>query len=91
MHTEAELFAIATELGLTEECAREMVAEHIARREESVPHYVGAHMNAIIGGKITSAKVQRYLDRKFGWNADNVHRFLGGYIRRNRNDRWEAC
>lgn len=91
MHTKTELFAIAANLGLTDECAREMVAEHIARRDEIAPRYVCGHMNAIVGGKITCAKVQRYLDRKFGFNAENVHQFLGGYIRRNRADIWEAC
>ena len=91
MQIEAELYAIAAELGLTDECAREMVAEHMARQNETAPRYVRAHMNAIAGGKITCAKVQRYLDRKFGFNAENVHRFLGGYIRRNRLDEWDAC
>jgi hypothetical protein len=91
MHTETELYAVAAALGLTAECAREMVAEHTARRNETAPRYVRAHMNAITGGKITCAKVQRYLDCKFGFNAENVHQFLGGYIRRNRADAWEAC
>jgi hypothetical protein len=91
MHTEAELFEIAAELGLTADCAREMVAEHIARRNEAAPRYVRAHLNAVRDGKITCAKVQRYLDRKFGFNAENVHAFLGGYVRRNRVDSWEAC
>ena len=91
MHTETELFAIAAELGLTEECAREMVAEHLARREEIAPRYVRMHLNAVINGKITCTKVQRYLDRKFGWNAENVHRFLGGYVRRNIIGKWEMA
>ena len=91
MHTETELFAIAAELGLTADCAREMVAEHIARRDETTPRYVRAHLNAVRGGKITCAKVQRYLDRKFAFNAENVHTFLGGYVRRNRVGVWEAC
>lgn len=91
MHTETELFTIAAELGLTQECAQEMVAEHIARRDETTPRYVRAHMNAIIGGKITCKKVQRYLDRKFSYNAENVHQFLGVFIRRNRADAWEVC
>ena len=91
MHTEAELFQIAADLGLTANCAREMVAEHIARRDEIAPRYVRLHMNAAVNGKITNEKVQRYLDRKFGWNSDNVHRFLGSYIRRNILGAWELA
>lgn len=89
MHTETELFQIAADLGLTDDCAREMVAEHMTRRDETAPRYVRLHMNAAVNGKITDAKVQRYLDRKFGWNSDNVHRFLGSYIRRNILGAWE--
>ena len=89
--TEAQLFAIANELGLTAECAKEMVAEHIAREAEIAPRYVRAHLNASVGGKITSAKVQMFLDRKFGWNSDNVHQFEGGFIRRGMVGAWEIC
>lgn len=91
MKTETELFAIAADLGLTDECAAEMVAEHLARQNETAPRYVRCHLNAAVEGKITCAKVQRYLDRQFGWNAENVHQFLGSFIRRNRADKWELC
>ena len=89
MHTETELFAIAAELGLTDECAREMVAEHIAHRDEKTPNYVRLGLNratSINGGqfKINCAKTIRFLDKRFSFNSDNVHTFAGFTVNRNK-------
>ena len=47
MHTEAELFAIAADLGLTAECAAEMVAEHLIRYGANVVHVLRHLGNAV--------------------------------------------
>ena len=86
-----ELFQMAKEMGMTDQSAEEMANEHIARREYIAPRYVRAHFNACINGKITSKPVQRFLDKKFGFNSDNVHRFLGAYINRGIDGKWYAC
>jgi len=85
-----QLIAIAKNLGLTDACANEMANEHIANRDASAPRYVRIAMNAALDGKIND-KVQTYLDRVFGWNAENVHRFLGLFINRDRAGRWYIC
>lgn len=94
MQTETELFAIAADLGLTDECAREMVAEHIARSEAVVPRYVRLALNrasSVAGSdfKINCVKTHRYLDAAFGYNAENVHTVAGFTINRNKlTDEW---
>lgn len=85
-----QLVSIAKNLGLTDDCAIEMANEHIANRDASVPRHVRIAMNAAIDGKIND-KVQSYLDRVFGWNSENVHRFLGLFINRDRSGRWYIC
>ena len=60
-------------LGLTDECAAEMANEHIARRCEALPGYVASALNASSPRSELSSKVQKWLDRKFGFNSENVH------------------
>lgn len=89
MKTEAELFAIAAELGLTSECAAEMVAETLDRQSQSPPRYVRLALNRAtsVGGnnfKIACAKTHRFLDRHFGFNADNVHSLAGFTVNRSK-------
>lgn len=89
MKTETELFSIAAELGLTAECAREMVAEHIARQTEEAPRYVRLALNrasSVNGGafKIACAKTHRYLDVQLGFNSENVHEVAGFTVNRNK-------
>lgn len=86
-----DLFAVAKELGLTDQSAAEMANEHIARRYEIVPRYVRAHLNAAVGGVISCRKVQKFLDRKFGWNSDNVHRLCGAFVARTNMGDWRLA
>lgn len=87
----SELFNLAKSMGMTDQSADEMANEHIARMNDRVPSYVRAHLNAAIDGKITSKKVQKFLDKKFGFNSENVHRFLGLYINRKNMGDWYIC
>lgn len=80
---------IAADLGLTAECAAEMVAEHIARRDQILPRYVRLGLNraSSTGGSafvIHCAKTHRFLDRLLGFNADNVHTVGGFTVNRNK-------
>ena len=68
-----------------------MANEHIAREAQIAPRYVRAHLNAAIDGKITCTKVQKFLDRKFGWNSGNVHRICGGYVARVNMGEWRLA
>ena len=89
MKTEAELFAIANELGLTAECAIEMVAESMARQSTAAPRYVRLALNraaSVNGGqfKINCTKTRKFLDVHFGFNAENVHSIANFLVNRNK-------
>ena len=97
MHTEAELFAIAADLGLTAECAAEMVAEHLIRKNAEAPRYVRLALNrasSVNGGqfKINCTKTHRYLDRAFSFNSENIHQVAGFTVNRNKTTgEWYVC
>lgn len=84
-----QLIKMALEMGMTAECAAEMADEHIARRDEELPRYVRLDLNASTG-KVTD-RVAKFLDRKFGWNADNVHRIFGLHVNRDKAGNWYVC
>lgn len=87
-HSNAELASIAASLGFSAESAAEMIAEHLARREPP-PRYVVAGLNAALsvnGGEyfqIANRKVQRFLDRKFGF-AGGVEQIASFKVARHR-------
>jgi len=85
-HTTEQLIAIGLDMGLTADCAAEMAVEHIARRDEALPRYVRLDLNACTGK--VSARLGKFLDRKFGWNAENLHRILGLYVNRDKAGNW---
>ena len=95
--TYEQLVAYGIELGLTADCAAEMANEHIARRQESLPAYVASGLNSAITRQPLSARLQKFLDRKFGFNSDNTHDVYHNgkahctVSRNNATGLWYAC
>lgn len=89
MNNHDALIAMAKDLGVTAECAAELIAEHIARINKKVPRYAALALNrasSVNGGRfeINCAKTQKYLDREFGWNAENIHDIAGFTVNRDK-------
>ncbi len=84
-------------LGLTDECAAEMANEHIARRSEALPGYVASGLNSAITLHPLSDRLQKFLNRKFGFNSDNTHDVYHNGVahctvsRNNATGLWYAC
>lgn len=71
--TYEQLIESGKALGLTDECAAEMANEHITRRSDALPGYVASGLNSAIDGQPLGRRLQKWLDRKFGFNSENVH------------------
>lgn len=97
MKSEAELFDIAKELGLTQHCAVEMIGEHIGRQNREIPRYVRLGLNRASSindqiFKIACKKTQRWLDVEFGFNAENIHDICGFTVNRHKlTNEWYVC
>lgn len=91
MQTFEQLFTIAKDMGMSDQSATEMANEHIARRDEVLPVYVCRALNAATD-KVNCAKTARFLDRKFGFNSENVHGIFGMHVNRHKiTGEWIAC
>ncbi len=89
VYSREQLISMALGMGMSDLSAAEMADEHIARRDEQLPSYVRAGLNASTGK--VSAKVARFLDARFGWNAENVNRIFGLYVNRDKVGNWYVC